>query len=1361
MTSKKFVRFLGAALALVMLVQTMPISALAAEVGWAQGPVDELNETYGALFTADRTPVTVSQAKAIIKKITGLDIKGSLNGIPEDQIFTSGSGYFTRKDLAVLIYALLQLPPGGEPSFPDCAGLSRLQKDAIAALQAFGIFNGGFADPATQPELDPETLYFFPEDIVGNADFAVTIYRILAYIDEYVGTINVPEESGKTSVVIWGETMPGYGVEVYDNGAFSARTTASSAGRWQLEIELKSPGEESYHEIYAVLTSLKGEKTETERKTLHYFANSPVLSRMTMTYGSQTVELDFIHQSATPQYTYELSRLLPFTFTAEFTEDTDVFDLGEVYIVTRNVSGALTYIPAGYDAEKKLWVATYTYDSEAKTAPVAVGAGYSKDGSSVGLGALPLLRTHSPEDEQRLMDEANAVVSQLYLTGSEMSGIPATDALIEQEADRLLRDADFFEVTEKLDGLAAGIDESIRIVADIPGEGPEPETTFEITDWYPAWVASLDGRSFEDIQSEILGDYQDAFDCYEQAEPVPDLSGLPRQMGYGVDSGAGKTTVNLGDATATLTNSGTTGYTEASAQAAGFSAYPLPDGGSLYVKADGTSVTTLDLANNRSQTLTLSRPGGGAVSSADPEKAFETASFHADQAYNNLNVFLEKYALDLSGIGDDLIEIALQKSLDIARDKRMDAVLKKTGFKNYLIKKYGSLDAVTVRAIGEEARLAKEVLVNASKNLKGWQAIKAVKGPIVGVIGIIGQVGDYLDKRKQIAEMKEMIAQRCGNCPNVDSGEVIARNFPRLNAALDSYVDGYYILILASFFSTLDFEPRTSILLAVSLIAYSLALDHQFNEALERVRADVAASCKCGDTPRDPTVVGMQGVIMKADPSGYVYEAVASNRIKGATATAYYRQNAAESPVMWDATDYDQKNPFVTDSQGRYAWDVPPGLWQVRVALAGYEPAQSEWLPVPPPQTQVNIGLVSKAAPSVRSVSGETGAILIRFTKYMDTASLTSDRFKLEGYAGGIDVSFADAEASPGNPTAIYASSLLIKPKSGSFKASDTYTLTVAPEAASYAGTPMGRPYSAKVTIKSGLQSLSAPASVTLGYGGTATVKVALSPASSAKAVRITATSAQERLVSVTPEATTGADGTATFTVRGNLSGETQVTFSAEGTLLRKDVSVRVEAPVKKSFTPADRFTDVRDADWFYHNVSFVVSTGLFGGTTPTSFSPNTAITRGMLVTVLGRLYEQSVIGAVINPSAKSMSSFSDVSPNQYYAKYIAWAAENNIVTGMGGGLYMPESAVTRQQVAAILYRYAKYLGKSSLPGGAGSVSFADQKSIESWAAEGARFCSVNSIIGGRPGGLFDPNGPTTRAEAAAMLQRLTQAVLK
>ena len=125
------------------------------------------------------------------------------------------------------------------------------------------------------------------------------------------------------------------------------------------------------------------------------------------------------------------------------------------------------------------------------------------------------------------------------------------------------------------------------------------------------------------------------------------------------------------------------------------------------------------------------------------------------------------------------------------------------------------------------------------------------------------------------------------------------------------------------------------------------------------------------------------------DPSGFVYEGVPSNRLEGVTATIYYRKDENSPEMLWDAYEYGQENPVLTDEYGMYAWDVPEGQWQVRFQKDGYEPTQTEWLPVPPPQLNINIPMKQSTPPVVKGAKAYSeDGVEIEFDKYMQTQTL-------------------------------------------------------------------------------------------------------------------------------------------------------------------------------------------------------------------------------------------------------------------------------------------------------------------------------------------------------------------------------------
>ena len=118
------------------------------------------------------------------------------------------------------------------------------------------------------------------------------------------------------------------------------------------------------------------------------------------------------------------------------------------------------------------------------------------------------------------------------------------------------------------------------------------------------------------------------------------------------------------------------------------------------------------------------------------------------------------------------------------------------------------------------------------------------------------------------------------------------------------------------------------------------------------------------------------------DPSGYVYEAVTTNRLSGVTTTVYYKDEN-NNAVLWNAEDYGQENPLTTNNEGRYSWIVPEGMWQVKYELDGYDTVYSDWLDVPPPQTDVNIGMFSYATPKIEYAELYENTLKLNFTKYM------------------------------------------------------------------------------------------------------------------------------------------------------------------------------------------------------------------------------------------------------------------------------------------------------------------------------------------------------------------------------------------
>lgn len=177
-------------------------------------------------------------------------------------------------------------------------------------------------------------------------------------------------------------------------------------------------------------------------------------------------------------------------------------------------------------------------------------------------------------------------------------------------------------------------------------------------------------------------------------------------------------------------------------------------------------------------------------------------------------------------------------------------------------------------------------------------------------------------------------------------------------------------------------------------------------------------------------------------------------------------------------------------------------------------------------------------------------------------------------------------------------------------------------------------------------------------------------------------------------------------------------------------------------------FSDTQ-SHWARDAISFTAARELFTGVTPTTFAPDTPMTRAMLVTVLHRLED--------TPAA-AVSNFADVPAEQWYTDAVGWASAKGIVQGTGTG-FAPDGNISREQLATIIYRYVGSLGLST--GQQDDLSaFSDRGQVNSWALEGMRWAVGAGLITGKPGGLLDPGGAASRAEVSTILQRLISNIL-
>ena len=256
---------------------------------------------------------------------------------------------------------------------------------------------------------------------------------------------------------------------------------------------------------------------------------------------------------------------------------------------------------------------------------------------------------------------------------------------------------------------------------------------------------------------------------------------------------------------------------------------------------------------------------------------------------------------------------------------------------------------------------------------------------------------------------------------------------------------------------------------------------------------------------------------------------------------------------------------------------------------------------------------------------------------------------------------------------------------------------------------------------------------------------VNVSPKNAAKGETVTITVSPDAGYELDALTVTDKDGKA---IRLTDKGNGKYTFTmTDGKVTVKATFAKTESKPE----PVSSFTDVNADDWFAEAVQYVLDQGMMNGTSATSFSPDATTTRGMIVTILHRLEGEPTAAA---------SDFSDVAAGTWYADAVAWAAENGVVNGVSKTSFAPNAPITREQLAAILFRYAQFKGYDvSVGEDTNILSYTDAGQISEYAIPAMQWACGAGVITGMGDGTLNPQGTATRAQVATMLMRFCESV--
>lgn len=960
--------------------------------------------------------------------------------------------------------------------------------------------------------------------------------------------ITVPSVIAGTKFNVSGVALGNSMVNVYEDGTLLGSGKANAAGSWNVECELTSAYNLSTHPIHAEITTPADNTLTSETKTLTYDMNALRVSKVTMYHYNpemnKTYEsvFDFINPktSATQWIVYYPKKV--FTYTIEFTVN-DPERISNVVLYVHTADGQFVPVNASFDEKKGLWYAEIDMGTSSN--------GYYPVNCSVDFE----YEEERSIDNNQLLAEYNSLSELQEQVIVQNKKIDEIYGKIKEELNKEVRD------NHLIDSLHSDLEILLNL----------PDISMEDID--------VDENELHNRLEAFLNEYGEAtIDNFLNSKITSIDYTLPDEFGLG-----NITVTTCDDFDLAMISQDST-----------YERFNVSGDKQIYSKASDSSYIMLDFEENICYYITFD--------------SSEKLRYTPYAAANDLSQ-IQKHS---NTIGDK-IKVAnelLTKLLGAIDEvvQHIDGGLK-FAQEGYLSSWKQLRKLQRLQEAGEN--IAGNRIFLLELTCDGWEAeIKTLKGIKSGLtnfraqalgklFGACGVISNFVECKNDLDKFINLYYKVPNPCENEQDRANTIRNSIR-NAGIAA---GFYYVanISADVCALLGIGPSIvsapatgGSSLAVALVAVGkIALSYGIN-ALYRNSCDAfirntnldisSLQCKkkdCGepDMPPCPPPPGGGGNgggnpgggggngsgspddNVQIDPSGFVYEAVPENRVEGVQATIYYKETKEdmygdpyEEIVLWNAEEYAQKNPLFTDENGMYRWDVPQGLWQVKFEKDGYVTAYSEWLPVPPPQLNVNIGIVQNKQPEVTEARAYEEGVEVQFDKFMDLSTLTTVNIyvtangeKLAGEIRLIDSALADEYADEDDANATrYASRVRFVPEEKLSATTGEIRVTVSRNVLSYAGIPMTETFSQVLDVEKEVQIVYAD-DVKVLYGGEKEVTVYALPYDAAVGRKLHIANSSDLIASIDiTEATLDDEGKAVVTVKGDLPGRSQLTFTID-----------------------------------------------------------------------------------------------------------------------------------------------------------------------------------------------------------------------
>ena len=1009
-------------------------------------------------------------------------------------------------------------------------------------------------------------------------------------------TIAAPTAIAMPVLTVSGVTAPQADIVLEDrqsNGGYSktvATTKADMQGSWSCRIELENPVALSRHTFVASITTKEGVRFDSEQKTVVYDPNTVRPKTVTMShfnsYYRREMKMVFDYETGTrTPDSYYFYQTAEFTFVVDLTDN----DPKKVQAVELNVftsDNDYTTLQCAYDEQLGKWTAHDEFSSG--RLPVNVNVEVAAETPvEVDNRAWDSVITYYDNVNQaqrdytnQLTQQTDAIKQQTAAAGFEVTDEGIKD-IIRQYQD-MMKDLDLGDLSDAkgIYGSAFDPENPDPECPWLPGFRPNPK--YDGADGMDLWIADAEA---------MIADIEKDFNEQQLKEMVDAINNA-------------STMQNLGSSIPGMTITSATGLTALGLLNDGYETTALTGGRTVYSKVTDSNYIVVDLQNN----VKVELQGTTAASLVRMNDIADDAGEFLGP-YNKILNKLEdllKQALEstnkLIGWAENICKecMAAEAKYQISQKefvKHLAELPGKMWQNSTRVKPLVNRITTKMADIVAHCNCLKWTQEKLKKLFEGskWLApkVKDLIGATFKIIDVWDGIKQGMELLGELYALWEILPSPCEKHPYraaflkgmlieilVEYGGALTAKAGVDVVAFCTAVTG--IVGITTIFAAPVGAAALGATIGVELgVSFGMSALGWWNKqkingvrsGIESIRHDCELSCEekktcckkadgtpcckngdCKKHPKpDPDFKPDGKPIM--DPSGYVYEAVPSNKVVGAKATVYYKEATEDmfgevhvTPVVWDAENYAQENPLFTDENGEYAWDVPQGQWQVVFEKEGYETTRTEWLPVPPPQLDINIGMKQFAEPVVEKVKAYEQEVQLTFSKYMKPGTLTAEHISLmrgeEMLPATIEL--MDSEADTQGDSAVYASRVRLVPATPLVEGQQV-TLVVSGSVESYAGIQMAADYSQAFGVEKHIETLAADSAYVVRQGQQRTITVKALPAAAAAGKTLQVQSVNTDIARLTTATLTlNAQGQADITVGAVAPGTTALRLKME-----------------------------------------------------------------------------------------------------------------------------------------------------------------------------------------------------------------------